>query len=183
MVLASGLLKSVDGMRWTLHGNLTAFVPKQTPGSTNGLCEPSIVQFGDGEILMILRSGDSRHWESRSLDSGVTWSAPRPSALVGHNTPTALWRLEEARDEIIAVWNNSPVNRFPLTVALSADRGKTFTAPRTLANPIGYQVSYPGVTQAKDRTIVAVWQQQLPDGGRDIRYARFTRDWVRGVVP
>jgi hypothetical protein len=28
---------------------------------------------------------------------------------------------------------------------------------------------------------VAVWQQVLPDGGRDIRWARFTREWVLGL--
>lgn len=178
MVLSSGLLKSRDGIRWTLHGNLTTFIEKQTPASTNGLAEPSIVELAPGEILMILRSGGSRHWESRSHDYGATWSAPKPSALIGHNTPTALWRLEEAPGEIVAVWNNSPVNRFPLTAALSADGGKTFTRPKILANPIGYQVSYPGLTQASDRTIVAVWQQALPDGGRDIRWARFTREWL-----
>jgi hypothetical protein len=42
----------------------------------------------------------------------------------------------------------------------------------------GLQVSYPGLTQASDGSLVAVWQQALPDGGRDIRWARFTRDWV-----
>ncbi|MDW8355086.1 MAG: sialidase family protein [Bryobacterales bacterium] len=178
MVLASGLLKSRDGRTWTLHGHLTALVEKVTPGSINGLAEPSIVELAPGEILMILRSGGSRHWESRSTDYGVTWSEPRPSALIGHNTPTALWRLEEAPSELVAVWNNSPIHRFPLTAALSADGGRTFTRPKILANPIGYQVSYPGLTQAADRTIVAVWQQALPDGGRDIRWARFTRQWL-----
>jgi len=178
MVLASGLLKSRDGIKWTLHGNLTAFLEKQTPGATNGLAEPSIVELAPGEILMILRSGGSRHFESRSTDYGVTWSEPKPSALIGHNTPTALWRLEEAPGEIIAVWNNSPIHRHPLTAALSADGGRSFTRPKILANPIGLQASYPGLTQAADRTTVAVWQEALADGGRDIRWARFTREWL-----
>jgi predicted neuraminidase len=178
MVLASGLLKSRDGIHWTLHGHLTAFVEKQTPHSTNGLAEPAIVELAGGEILMILRSGSSRHYESRSSDQGVSWSEPKPSALVGHNTPTALWRLEERPEEIVAVWNNSPLNRFPLAAALSADGGRTFSRPKMLANPVGYQVSYPGLTQAPDGAIVAVWQQQLPDGGRDIRWARFSREWL-----
>ena len=38
--------------------------------------------------------------------------------------------------------------------------------------------SYPGLTQTKDGVIVAVWQAQRDDGGRDIRYARFTREWL-----
>lgn len=178
MVLASGLLKSRDGIHWTLHGHITAFLEKQTPGSTNGLCEPAIVELAGGELLMILRSGSSRHYETRSTDQGVTWSKPKPSALVGHNTPTALWRLEGRPEEIVAVWNHSPLHRFPLVAALSADGGKSFSRPKVLANPIGYQVSYPGLTQTADGTIVAVWQQQLPEGGREIRWARFSREWL-----
>ena len=43
----------------------------------------------------------------------------------------------------------------------------------------GPQISYPGITQAKDGTFVAVWQRQLTDGrGREIQFARFNRAWV-----
>jgi hypothetical protein len=190
MNLSSGLMLSKDGFNWTLFGDLHVFVEKVTPGSTNGLCEPSIVQLADGEILMILRSGASHHYEARSRDGGVTWTAPKPSSLVGHNTPTALWRVEGVPNEIVAVWNNSPINRFPLVAALSRDGGRTWTKPRILAsanwqNPSqpyskSLQVSYPGLTQAADGALVAVWQAQREDGGRDIRYARFTREWLLG---
>jgi len=180
MDLSSGLLLSADGLRWTLHGDLHIFIEKVTPGSTNGLAEPAVVQLADGEIYLVLRSGGSRHYEARSRDGGVTWSKPVPSALTGHNTPTALWRLENAPNEIAAVWNNSPINRFPLAVAISADGGRTWSAPRVLATSAGPQVSYPGLTQTRDGTLVAVWQAQREDGGRDIRWARFTREWVLG---
>jgi predicted neuraminidase len=178
MSLSSGVLLSKDGLRWTLHGNLHVFVEKVTPGSTNGLCEPSVVQLADGEVLMLLRSGGPRHYESRSRDGGITWSNPVPSPLTGHNTPAALWRLHPNHGEIVAVWNNSPTHRFPLSAALSGDGGKMWSRPRILAAGDGLQVSYPGITQAGDGTLVAVWQQQLADGGRDIRWARFTRDWL-----
>jgi hypothetical protein len=134
MDLTAGVMLSKDAVRWTLHGAVHTFVEKLTPGGTNGLCEPSLVELENGEVLMILRSGDTFHYESRSRDGGLTWSAPVRSSLPGHNTPTA----------------------------------KTE----------GLQVSYPGITQAADGTFVAVWQQALPDGGRDVRWARFTREWV-----
>ncbi len=177
MDLTAGVLASKDGKRWTLHGALHVLLDKLTPGGTNGLCEPSLVELDNGEVLMILRSGGTRHYESRSRDGGLTWSAPQPGALTGHNTPTALYRLKGS-PAIAAVWNNSPLARHPLSAALSLDGGRTWTAPRIVARTGGLQVSYPGLTQAADGTLVAVWQQALADGGRDIRWARFTREWL-----
>lgn len=178
MYLASGLLLSTDGDNWTLHGNIYAqAADKIRPSFTNGLCEPSIVQFPDGEILMILRSGGSHHYESRSKDGGLTWSKPKPSSLTGSNTPSALWADRKNPDDVVAVWNINPLNRWPLVAALSRDHGKTWSNPRIISNP-GMQASYPGLTQLADGTFVAVWQQSLPDRGRDIRYAKFTREWL-----
>lgn len=178
MDLTAGVLVSKDGRNWTLHGALHVLLDRLTPGGTNGLCEPSLVELANGEVLMILRSGGSFHYESRSRDGGVTWSNPVPSALPGHNTPTALYRVNAS--EIVAVWNNSPLTRYPLSVALSSDGGKTWSAPRIIASTNGFQVSYPGLTQTTDGKLFAVWQQALPDGGRDIRFAKFTRAWILG---
>jgi predicted neuraminidase len=177
MDLASGVLLSTDGENWTLHGNVRAAIDdKVRPSFTNGLCEPSIVQLADGEILMILRSGSPRHYESRSRDGGQTWSSPVPSSLTGSNTPTALLR-SSVPSEIVAVWNSNPLNRWPLVTALSRDGGRSWTTPLVLADP-GRQVSYPGLAQLADGTFVAVWQEALADGGRDIRWARYTRNWL-----
>lgn len=178
MDLASGLLLSLDGDNWTLHGELHAPMhDKVRPGHTNGLAEPSIVQLENGEIYMVLRHGSTHHYEARSKDGGLTWSKPRPSSLTGSNTPTALWRLEGQGNEIVAVWNINPLQRWPLVTALSKDGGRTWSKPRILSNQ-GRQASYPGLTQLQDGTIVAVWQEATADGGRDIRSAKFTREWL-----
>lgn len=178
MNLASGILLGTDGEHWTLHGHVYAQTEdKVRPNHTNGLCEPSIARLASGEILMILRSGGSRHYESRSRDGGVTWSRPQPSALTGSNTPTALWNSETNPSDLVAVWNNSPMSRWPLVAAVSTDGGRKWSTPRIVSNP-GRQASYPGLTQLADGTFVAVWQENLADGGRDIRWARFTRAWL-----
>lgn len=180
MDLASGVLLSADGERWTLHGEIYAQTPdKVRPGFTNGLCEPSMVEFPDGELLMILRSGGPRHYEARSRDGGHTWSKPVMSALVGANTPTALWANRRQPEEVVAVWNSNPLQRWPLVAALSRDRGRTWSSPRVLANP-GRQVSYPGLTQLAGGEFVAVWQEDDGKGGRDIRYGKFSREWLLG---
>ena len=182
MDITVGVLVSKDGLNWTLHGALHAFVEKETPNCTNGLDEPSLVELDNGQVFMLLRAGATHHYESRSDDDGITWSPPVPSPLPGNNTPSALWRLDDHPEEIAVLWNSSPLARYPLCAALSADGGKTWSAPRLVAGTEKRQVSYPSLTQASDHTFVAVWQQDLAGGGRDIRWARFTRDWILGSV-
>jgi hypothetical protein len=178
MNLVTTVLRSKDGVEWTPFGELSIWEKKVAPNSTGGLCEPSIVQLKNGELFMIMRTGTSFHYESRSLDGGLTWDAPQRSSLMGHNTPSALWRLDQKPDEIIAIWNNSPVRRYPLSVAISVDGGRTWSRPRNVAESNGPQISYPGITQTSDGTFLAVWQQALPEGGRNVRWARFDREWV-----
>ena len=175
----SGLMFSSDGGRnWTAGGDIYARPPKISPHSVDGMDEPATVVLENGEIFALLRTGTDHLWESRTTDSGKTWSTPVPSPLTGNNAPAALWRLRGTNDVLVA-WDNSPRNRWPLSVALSRDGCRTWSQPKILADGNGHQVSYPSVTQARDGSIVVVWQQDLADRkGREIRLARFKRDWL-----
>jgi hypothetical protein len=88
-----------------------------------------------------------------------------------------LWRLRDSGD-VLVVWNNSPLNRWPLAAAISTDGCKTWSPPRTLANMPGFQSAYPSATQAADGTLIAVWFQILPNKARELRLARFNREWL-----
>lgn len=150
MDLKAGVMLSKDGGRtWTPHIDLHIFEPKVTPFSTGGVVEPAIVELADGELYMLLRTGTQWLYESRSENGGRTWSKPVPSKLQGHNTPASLWRLDQNPKEIIAVWNNSPRNRFPLSVAISGDGGRSWSKPKDIARSDGPQISYPGITDRK----------------------------------
>jgi hypothetical protein len=184
MNLASGVLLSKDGIHWTPFGQIYAWLQKITPFSTNGLSEPALVQLANGDLLMIMRTGTTFHWESRSHDGGLSWDPPRPSTVIGHNNPVSLWRLDQKPEEIIVVFNNSPIHRWPLSVGISADGGIRWSKPRDIAVTNNLDVSYPGITQAQDGTFVAVWQLELEEGVREeIHWARFTRAWVLGEEP
>ncbi|MFB3903690.1 MAG: sialidase family protein, partial [Acidobacteriota bacterium] len=187
MDLKSGVLLSKDhGATWAPHGELHIFEPKVRPSSTWGLDEPALVELWSGELLMLFRTGTSWLWEARSPDGGKTWSEPRRTSLLGHNTPMALWRNDQNPQEIILIWNNSALYRHPLSVALSDDGGHTWSRPKNVATAPdgslgpapGFQVSYPGITQDRDGAFVAVWQHQLPGQARVIRWARFNRAWA-----
>lgn len=180
MDLKSGVLLSRDGgLTWIPSGDLHIFEPKVQPGAIWGVVEPALVELANGELYMLLRTGTEWLYESRSPDGGRTWTPPVRSPLLGHNSPAALWRLDQNPREIIVIWDNSPRYRYPLTVAISNDGGRSWSRPKIVATTSeGLQVSYPGITQASDGSFVAVWQQQLANGGRDVRWVRFNRAWV-----
>ncbi len=179
MDLKSGVLRSRDGGEtWVPGADVYANPPRTSEFSTGGLCEPSMVLLDNGEIYALFRTADEWHYESRSNDGGLSWSEPTRSPLRGHNTPAAMTRLAGSPD-VLVVWNNSARDRWPLDVALSTDNCRTFSAPKTLANTPGFQSSYPGAAQAKDGSLIVVWQQDRADKkGRDLHIARFNRAWL-----
>ena len=182
----SGVLRSNDGgITWSAGTDIYAGeVKKKTePGAAEGLAEPATVVLADGRIMAILRSGSDELYKTWSSDGGLSWETPRLSGLTAHNSPAALWKLDNSSDVIVA-WCNSPIGRNPLAVALSTDGGKTWSPPKTVANTGGsggrkggQQASYPSVVQAKDGTFIVLWQQDT-DQGREVRFARFNRTWL-----
>lgn len=182
----SGVLRSYDGgMTWSAGTDIYAGeVKKKTePGAAEGLAEPATVVLADGRIMAILRSGSDELYKTWSSDGGLSWETPILSGLTAHNSPAALWKLDNSSDVIVA-WCNSPIGRNPLAVALSPDGGKTWSPPKTVINTGGsggrkggQQASYPSVVQAKDGTFIVLWQQDT-DQGREVRIARFNRAWL-----
>lgn len=181
MNIKAGVLRSTDGGKtWQPGADLYAEVAKTSPHATSGLDEPATVVLADGRVMTLMRAAGRRLYQAWSRDGGMNWSAPRPSQLTAHNSPAALWRLDGSRD-VAVVWDDSATQRTPLAAALSRDGGKSWMAPRVIADTHStLQVSYPSVCQARDGTLVAVWQQDLPGGGREIRVARFNRAWLLG---
>jgi predicted neuraminidase len=175
----AGLMFSSDGGRhWAPGGDIYARPEKLTPYAVNGMDEPATVVLENGDLFALLRNGTDHLWQNYSTDNGSTWSTPVPSPLTGHNAPAALWRLRGG-SEVVVAWDNSPRHRHPLAAALSRDGAKSWSRPVTIVETDGPQASYPSVTQTQEGTIVVVWQQDPPGGkGRDIRLARFNREWL-----
>ena len=179
MDLRAGVMRSTDdGITWTNGGDTTATYEKVAGGAVAGTDEPALVALDDGSVLMLMRTGSTHLYEARSRDEGQTWQDIKPSPLTGTNAPAALSRFRAGSGQgIFAAWDNAQ-DRFPLCVAASFDGGTTWSAPRDIGQPYtGGQASYPSVDQAPDGTLLAAWQQDVP-GGRDIRLARFSVDWL-----
>ena len=176
----ASLMTSRDhGAMWQAGGDVYVDAPRTSPFATGGACEPGIVELADGSLFMLVRTATTRAWQSRSHDQGKTWDRPEASPLTAHNTNVTLRRLPNS-SEVLAVWNNSTRNRWPLVAAVSADGCQSWSKPRELAGTEGLESSYASITEADHGTIVVLWQQDLPTNmSREIRFARFNRAWLR----
>ncbi len=183
----AGLLISADrGRTWTPGADVD--LPQQAMGAD----EPAVVRLANGDLFMVVRTTTGRPHETLSHDGGRTWEALRPAPVYGHNTPSALLRLRDGA--ILRAWDNSPLNRFPLVVALSTDECKTWGTPRTVTEPVpqadgtlSYATAcYPSLAQAADGTLLLAWWQRTEAGRNSVCLARFNREWIedrQGLPP
>jgi hypothetical protein len=93
-----------DGETWPMApARLVAPVEPNYNGSSEGACEPSVVQLKDGRVWMLMRTQTGFLYESWSND-GVAWSDAKPSQFHASTGPPYLIRLKD--DRIALFWNN-----------------------------------------------------------------------------
>ena len=93
--------------------------------------EPGVVELSDGRLLMTIRNASGRQYFAYSSDRGATWTDSVPSPLVSPASPAAIKR-EPNGERLIAVWNDSPNARNPLTIALLSPDGTSIISKKTL---------------------------------------------------
>ena len=128
--------------------------------------EPGVVELKDGSVLLWIRTDAGCQYMSRSTDGGISWSGPEPSALVSPLSPASIKRLPNG--DLLAAWNdhsNRPDEaakgqkrahgrRTPLTTAISADEGRTWTHVRNLEDDPDGWFCYIAVEPLDDGTVL-----------------------------
>ena len=147
--------------------------------SPKGNIQPAVVDLGDGHLLAYCRRGGGYTAEEKghlvraeSPDGGRTWSEGMDSPFPNPNAAVDLLKL--ASGKLLLVYNDSMKGRSPLTVALSVDVDKTWSARRNIADGPG-DFAYPSAFQARDGKIHVVFTS---DKRAVIRHAVFDEDWV-----
>lgn len=79
--------------------------------------EPGLVELADGRVLMYIRTNGGCQYLSWSSDKGETWSEAQRSDFVSPMSPMSIAPLPGS-DKLLCVWNNSPNQRDPLTLAI-----------------------------------------------------------------
>ena len=121
--------------------------------------EPGVIELKDGRVMMWTRTNGGAQYAGYSSDGGVTWSAFKPTDLKGPLSPATIKRLKTG--ELIAVWNDHRGHpergriRAPLSIALSRDEGRTWSASVTLEENLTDFLCYTALVETDDDLLLA----------------------------
>jgi len=139
-------------MTWTETNRITA---------RQGCLQPSVVQIDDDYLIAYMRRGggyeptnDGYMVRAESRDGGRTWSVGKDSPFPNPNAAVDFIRLRNGH--LLLVYNDSMVDRTPLTVAISADNDKTWPQRRNIAEGRG-PFAYPYAMQTGDGKIHIIY--------------------------
>ncbi|NUQ64261.1 MAG: exo-alpha-sialidase [Pirellulales bacterium] len=143
-----------QGKRWTKTQTITMEGSKIN--DHDGAMEPKLIERADHSLFMLIRTTKGTFFQSLSKDGGLTWSKPESSGIQNNNSFGELARLQDGR--LVLVWNRDdkypPFGYAPdpkdwpleeqsyswikrrnkLSLAISADDGKTWTDPVVVAS-------------------------------------------------
>ena len=120
-----------------------------------GFQEPGVVELRDGRLLMFGRTTLGHPYRAFSNDGGVTWypAQPEPMAQIhAPCSPVCIKRIPQT-GHLLMVWNNNAdtskdhqQRRTPLTVAISADEGQTWTHIKNIEDDPSRTYGYTSIT-------------------------------------
>lgn len=96
---------------------------RETMGAAGGLIHPTLVDVGESEFRCFMRNPrpPNRIHFAYSMNRGATWSRPFPTALPNPNSGLDVAAVGPQR--LICAYNDSPRDRFPLSLAQSENGG------------------------------------------------------------
>ena len=80
---------------------------------------------------MTIRTDQGRQYYSYSLDRGESWSLVKQSPLTSPQAPATIKRLPDS-DYLVAVWDDSPYERNPLTIGILSPDGSKILSKKIL---------------------------------------------------
>ena len=120
---------------------------------------------GSPPLLMYGRSGQGQILHCLSTNGGVTWSPPEPLGPRSPVSPQLIKRLSTG--DLALIWNAQdrrqalPEWRAPLTAAVSADEGQTWTHVRDIESDLSTTYCYPSLTCTRRGTVIVTYYRGL----------------------
>jgi predicted neuraminidase len=136
------------------------FGPLALPDENCGLIQPTVWEAEPGHVIALLRARRPIGFICRaeSLDGGRTWTPARKTQLSNPSSGIDAVKLSDGR--VALVYNPTKTSRSPLSVAVSADNGGTWSPPFNLETMFG-EFSYPAIIQTADGLVhvTYTWQR------------------------
>ncbi len=154
-----------DDTRWQIHfeisndgGNTWHVVGPINDGKKFDAIQPSLLEFGDGKLMILARTRQDVIVQSWSKDNGETWSQLQGLDLPNPNSGTDAVTLQDGRQLLIynhKVKKDGERGRDILNLAISMD-GISWTPVMTIENePSEHGYAYPAIIQTSDGLIHA----------------------------
>jgi len=177
---------------------------------SSGLVQPDLVEVSARRFVLFFRSRFADWVYISRSDNGCSWSKPQPTQIPNNNSSIQLARLRDGH--LVIAFNNiqatttrgKPTDyaRFPMSVALSIDDGKTWAwvrdvdigqdvpqgkIPNTMAGSDVsdeqktffqhlFDYSYPSIIETPDGVIHMSYTFRR----RTIKYVNFEESWIKG---
>ncbi|MCC6442879.1 MAG: exo-alpha-sialidase [Armatimonadetes bacterium] len=125
-----------------------------------GAMEPGVIELTDGRVWMFLRTQLGHVWQSFSEDGGISWEAPSQSPVIAPESPSQVKRMPSGR--LLMIFNHHPLARTPLTAAVSADEGASWSRFKNIEDNPAHGYSYPSILFVGDRCLLTYY---LDTGG------------------
>lgn len=131
-----------------------------------GNIQPSVAQCDARHLLAFCRRGggyghvpDGFIVRTESRDGGLTWSPGVDTEFANPNSAVDLIKLRNGH--LVMIYNDSFYGeRMPLTMRVSLDNGKTWSAARNMVDKPGDTAAYPYIIETADGRIHGVYTSQ-----------------------
>lgn len=171
-----------DSTSWFLRWDVKKrqWVESGQVRSKKGNIQPAAVEITPGHLIAYCRRGggygpvkDGYVIRAESQDGGKTWAEGKDSQFPNPNAAVDFIKLQSGK--LFLVYNNSMEDRTPLTVALSADKDRTWPWKRDVGTgKDGF--AYPVAIQTKDGKIHLVYTTK---GRTVIVHAVLDEGWIQ----
>ncbi len=142
MMMCSACYSDDDGHTWQMQssGELMVSMPiEKAQRWVSYTAEPTVTEVRPDTLLMFMRTGMGRIFQSWSYDNGETWTRPAPTVLAGQTTPASINTLPNGH--LLCVWNQESAdevrrgfNRTRLSAAISRDGGRVWEFFQNIAS-------------------------------------------------
>jgi predicted neuraminidase len=130
-----------------------------------GNLQPSVVQITDDYLVAYSRrgggyTGQEDGWlvRSESRDGGYKWSEGKDSPFPNPNAATDFIKLQNGH--LLLVYNDSKLERMPLTVSISTDNDRTYPYKRNIVDKTKDTAAYPFAIQTKNGKIHVLYTSE-----------------------